>query len=173
MKTWRPWVAAACLWAMAGWASVPPHLALMVMLKVITYDSRFDPELNTDFVVCVPWAPSQKAALEQTLKAFDSGGSPKLGMRHVRIKPVPAADIAGALDAEHAAAVLLLPDTPPALADEMAKEVATRKLYSLTLDPANVATQSMLGVAEGAASRASCSTRSSPRRPGPSSARTC
>jgi len=130
-------------------AEVPAPMALVVMLKVITYDLAFDPQNRTDFVICIPVAPEQKAEAEQTMKLLEGVGSSKLGAHHVRIKTVAAEKLGPALDAEHASAVLLLPDTPPALVAEQRQEASKRKLYMLALDPAMVTEQqSMLGVAE-------------------------
>lgn len=148
--TWRRVLPLALMaQAAVATADVPAPMALVVMLKVITYDLAFDPQNPTDFVICIPVAPGQRADAEQMMKLLEGVASSKLGEHHVRIKTVSGEKLGPSLDGEHASAVLLLPETPAAVTAELRVEATKRRLYMLSLDPATVSSQqSMLGVAE-------------------------
>ncbi len=150
MRLWRAVaMALALIESTPAVAEVPAPMAVVVMLKVITYDAAFDAENRSDFVVCIPYVAAQKSAAEQTVKALEGVASSKLGAHKVRVKAIDAEHLAAALEAEHASAVLLLPETPKAVALEQRDLATKRKLYMLALDPAMVSAQhAMLGVAE-------------------------
>lgn len=127
---------------------VPPQIGLLVMLKVLTYDSGFEARVgDRDFIVLVPYWPNQTdtartsaaAGMELPIKAMVG--------RPLRFEPVPAADLENQLVARNAAAVLVLAGTPLELAKQQAGAAARHQRYAITLDADLVKAGIPIGVA--------------------------
>lgn len=136
--------ALAVLWLSLGAGqAVSPQLALVAMLRALTYDSGFDKRGEGPFVICVP-VGGDTSAEAQVLKQLEPVAATTLAGRPVRFKEVPAARVD--LEGARASAVLLLGELPAPAAEAWAKEATARKLYTLSLDPGRVQGPVLLGV---------------------------
>jgi hypothetical protein len=125
---------------------VPQKLALMVMLKVLTYDANFATRGSGDFVVLVPFVKGEQARAAEAVEKAGSVDLHSINERALKFIAVPL----GELGAAKGSAVLL----HAGMADEVAREVvahATKaRQYSLAFDEALVKEGAMLGVASNA-----------------------
>lgn len=120
-------------------AEVPQQLALVVMLKVLTYDASFSSRGDGDFVVLVPWAPGHREQAE-ALTALGAGLSLRtINSRSLRFVAVPLAE----LTAAKGAAVLFHPGFD---ADAARSVLEVGHLYTMAFDEALVREGVMLGV---------------------------
>lgn len=132
--------------ASLAFAQVPPQLGVVVMLKVLTYDTAFAQKGAGDFVVCVPTSdtvPNLSAAYE----ALEPVGSTLLSGRKVKLVPVPL-DKSDALASQRAAAVLLLPGLEAKRVDQWVAAALPLKVYTLSLVPADARDKVLLSVEE-------------------------
>jgi len=134
-------VAALLVAAAAGAQErVPEPLGLMVMLKIVSYDTAFASHGAGDFVVLLPYAPGDEAKAHE-LAAVGAGLEVKsIKERPLRFVVVPLTELAS----KKGAAVLLHPGLSGAKAAlEKAKE---EKLYVMSFDEALVKEGALLGV---------------------------
>lgn len=125
---------------------VPVNLALQLMLKVITYDQGFADRGTGDFVVLVPSGPDQAAGLNEALGAAKSM-PPKIQNRNIKFVPVAWDQIATAAAAQNASALLLISGATGAEAAAAVQLATSKKLYTLSLNPAFVdERRALLGV---------------------------
>ena len=122
---------------------VQPPLALMVMLKVITYDNSFAARGSGDFVVLVPHAPGQPAKATATVELARSMELRSIKDRKLRFVAVPLPELAQT----KAEAVLLHAGISSEVAREAVQLAAKAGLYTLAFDEQQVRDGAMLGVA--------------------------
>src|SRR4051794_32022343 len=75
---------------------VPGHLALMVMLKVLTYDINFSSRGTGDFLVLVPFAKGEQARATETVDKAMSVDLRSINDRSLKFIAVPIAELASA-----------------------------------------------------------------------------
>lgn len=133
--------------------NVPAKLALLVMLKVLTYDKNLAARGEGDFVVYVATEAGQdEARREVELAANDLAGA------SLRARPVKfvygeigdAAALKRQLESRKAQAVLLLPGVTPDGVRTVQRVAAETRVYTLSLDPRLVEKSLALGVANEA-----------------------
>lgn len=135
-------VALAVWSAVAVAQDVPGNLALMVMLKVLTYDVNFAARGTKEFVVLVPYAKGSEARANDTIAMAEAMDLQAINGRALKYLPVPVADVAGA----KASAVLLHAGMSLEVAREVLAVAARARWYSLAFDEALVRDGAMLGV---------------------------
>ena len=122
---------------------VQAPLALMVMLKVITYDANFAARGSGDFVVLVPYAPGQPTKAAATVELARGMELRSIKERKLRFLALPVAE----LTQTKAEAVLLHPGISGEVAREALQLAAAAGLYTLAFDEQLVRDGAMLGVA--------------------------
>lgn len=126
---------------------VPAPLALTVMLKVLTYDDRFDQHGQGDFLVLVPYGPAEEAAAREAVATASGLDQKSILKRGLRFDAVPLSQLRARVVADKAAALLAPRGTSDATAKELAAEAASSKLYTLAFDVKLVESSLLLGVA--------------------------
>ncbi|MFL5322009.1 MAG: YfiR/HmsC family protein [Myxococcaceae bacterium] len=126
--------------------AAPAQISLLVMLKVITYDTGFAGRGDGDFVVVIPYLPTQAQALTDASDAVKAMAQSKIQSRALRFVPVPFDQVGKAIAEQKASAVLLLPGSSDAEVAAAASAAKDGKLYSLSLEPAFVQNKVALGV---------------------------
>jgi hypothetical protein len=122
--------------------AVPPSLALMVMLKVLTYDSGFPARGGGTFVVVVPYAPAEQGSADEAVSVASHVDLHSINDRRLKFVAVPLAN----LGETKASAVLLPVGLSTASAKEALQVAARAKLYTLAFDESLVRAGAMLGV---------------------------
>lgn len=128
---------------------VPAKLALLVMLKVLTYDRNLAARGEGDFVVYVAVEPGQESARKELERAVEELRGAALRARPVRFVygPVGTAEELGKqLVAHQAQAVLALAGLSDAGLAALAQAAGELKLYTLSLDPSLVERSVAVGV---------------------------
>ncbi|MDQ3264637.1 MAG: YfiR/HmsC family protein [Myxococcota bacterium] len=128
---------------------VPPKLALLVMLKVLTYDKNLAARGEGDFVVLVATEAGQEAARREALTATEELRGATLRTRAVRFRFVAfssEATLRQAVIDHKAEAVLLLPGLTAAGLETAASVAGSLQLYTLSLDPSFVEQSLAVGV---------------------------
>ncbi|MBK7859041.1 MAG: hypothetical protein IPJ65_10570 [Archangiaceae bacterium] len=125
---------------------VPHQLALMVMLKVLTYDGNFALRGGADFVVLVPYAKGEAARAEETVTKAEAVDLHSINYRALKYVPVLVSE----LGSVKGSAVLLHPGASAEMAKEALAFAAKAKLYSLAFDEGWVKEGAVLGVAGNA-----------------------
>jgi hypothetical protein len=127
---------------------VPHSLALMVMLKVLTYDATFSSRGAGDFVVLVPFGAGDEAKAAAAVDIASGMELRTINGRTLKFIAVPAAELAGGAKAS---AVLLHSGMPLAAARDAVAAAGRSRLYSLAFDEALVRdAAAMLSVASNA-----------------------
>ena len=127
---------------------VPTKLGLLVMLKVLTYDTGFEGRVGkADFVVLVPYAPNQTDAARSLVAAGLDLPIKSMVGRVLRFEQVPAAELESQLVARGAAAVLILGGSPFEQAKQQAGTATKHSRYAMTLDEGLVKAGIPIGVA--------------------------
>jgi len=123
-------------------AEVPPKLGLLVLLKVLTYDSGFDARGQGDFVVLVPFSKGNEARAQSLVDELGTIEVKTIKQRRLVVRSVPAGE---RLDGQ---AVLFT----SALGHEQHKPVLdsakSAKLYSLSFGDEEVREGALLGVVQ-------------------------
>ncbi|MDP1826057.1 MAG: hypothetical protein Q8L48_22520 [Archangium sp.] len=122
---------------------VPDALGLMVMLKVVSYDTAFATHGAGDFVVLVPYAAGQEAKAGAICAVGAALEVKTIKERPLRFTPVPL----GELGAKKGAAVLLPFGVTPEVLKATREKAATDKLYVLAFEETPVREGALLGVA--------------------------
>jgi hypothetical protein len=130
--------------ALAAQAAVSPELAVVVMLKVLTYDPAFEKRVPNDFTLVVPLS-KDNAEQAAALKDIQPVGATLLSKRAVKVKPV-APDSSAQLSDPAISAVLFLPGTPASVVDQWSNVAANLKVYTLSLVPNDANDKVMLSV---------------------------
>jgi hypothetical protein len=121
---------------------VPDALGLMVMLKVVSYDTAFASHGNGDFVVLVPYPPGQEGKAS-ALAAIGAGLEVKtIKERSLHFVPTPLAD----LESKKGSAVLLYFAFPAEALKAALEKARAAKLYVLAFEEAPVRDGALLGV---------------------------
>jgi hypothetical protein len=121
---------------------VPDALGLMVMLKVVSYDSAFGTHGSGDFVVLVPYVPGDESKAAALVTVAAGLEVKTIKERTLRFVTVPVKDLAAAKGT-----AVLLPFGCPAEARKVSLEKArTEKLYVLTFEEEPVKEGALLGV---------------------------
>ena len=136
-------VAVAVVSASAQAQEVPGHLALMVMLKVLTYDTNFASRGSGDFVVLVPFAKGDAGRAADTVEKAEGVDLHSINDRALKFVAVPVSE----LGATKGSAVLLHAGMAAEVAKDIVGQATRARLYSLAFDEALVKEGSMLGVA--------------------------
>lgn len=127
--------------------AVPEPLALMVMLKVLTYDTNFASRGAGDFVVLVPFAKGAEARATAAVAKAEAINLHSINDRALRFVPIALADLPGT----KASAVLLHAGFAPETAREVVVASSRARLYTLAFDEPLVKDGgAMLGVASNA-----------------------
>ncbi len=140
----RAAVVSALLFATVVWAEerVPDALGLMVMLKIVSYDTAFPSHGAGEFVVLVPYAPGAESAAA-ALATVGSGLEVKtIKERALRFTPVALAE----LSAKKGSAVLLVSGSSPEVLKVTLEKARAEKLYVLTYEESAVKEGALLGV---------------------------
>ena len=138
-------VASVLLAATLGSAEerVPDALGLMVMLKVVSYDTAFASHGSGDFVVLVPYAPGQEARAN-AIAAIGAGLEVKtIKERSLHFMATPLAE----LDSKKGSAVLLYFGFPAEALKTALEKARSAKLYVLAFEEEPVREGALLGVA--------------------------
>lgn len=129
-----------------GQGEVPAPLGMLVMLKVVTYDSHFGDHGQGDFVVLVPHEAAQADDARALVQAGGALETRRINDRTLVFEAVAVDDLAARLKARSASAVLLPRGLAgPALERALAAARAGHA-YSLCLSESQVAAGAMLGV---------------------------
>lgn len=99
-------VAPAAAWAQPAEASVPAPLALVVMLRVLTYDAAFATHGGDDFVVLLSGKPGD--ASDKVLADLTGMAQTKLAGRLLKVERVAPDTLEAAVVQKKAGAVLVL-----------------------------------------------------------------
>jgi len=134
--------ALAVLVAFAASAQVPAQLALMVMLKVLTYDGTFSSHASGEFVVAVPYAKGDEGSANEVVATSEAMDLKSINDRPLKFVTMPAGDFTGS----RYSAVLLHAGMSAATAREVLAHAAKNKMYSLAFDEQLVKDGAMLGV---------------------------
>lgn len=137
---------ALVLGARAFAAQVPAKLALVVMLKVLTYDAQFPTKSDADFLIVVP-AKGDAAEVRHALDELQAVAATRLSGRTVKLEVV-APEKPAELGDRHAAAVLFLAGTPAATVKAWSSAAEHARCYSLGLDTPRDDDPVLLGVEE-------------------------
>ena len=140
----RAVIASVLLAATLGHAEerVPDALGLMVMLKVVSYDTAFASHGSGEFVVLVPYSPGQEAKAN-ALAAVGAGLEVKtIKERSLHFVPTAMAE----LDSKKGTAVLLYFGFPADTLKTTLEKARAQKLYVLTFEEARVRDGVLLGV---------------------------
>lgn len=140
---------AAPAFALGQDEKVPPKLALLVMLKVLTYDKNLAARGEGDFVVLVAHEAGQDAARREALTATEELRGATLRTRTVRFRFVAfsnEASLRAAVTEHKAEALLLLPGLSSEGLATAASVAGSLRLYSLSLDPSFVERSLAVGV---------------------------
>lgn len=140
----RLFAVTSALIALLAHAAVSPELAVVVMLKVLTYDPGFDKHVPGDFLLVVP-VSKDNAEQAAALKEIQPVGATLLAKHSVRVKTV-AAESTAALSDPNTSAVLFLPGTPASVLDQWSQVAQSQKVYSLSLVPSDADEKVMLSV---------------------------
>ena len=140
----RAVVVTALMWSLAAWGEerVPEGLGLMVMLKVVSYDTAFAQHGSGDFVVLVPFAPGQEAKATALAAVGEKLEVKSIKERALRFVVVPLSE----LDAKKPTAVLLYDDFPTDALKQTLDRARGLKVYVLSLDEVAVQRGAVLGV---------------------------
>jgi hypothetical protein len=124
---------------------VPAKLAMMVMLRVLTYDKNFSSHGSGDFLILVAHEPGQETALKNAMAASaelkDAAMQAKPSRRSIRFVTSEFRGPAGLKEAaqkEKANALLVLPGLSAEGLDAAVQVARELQLYSITLEPAYV-----------------------------------
>lgn len=121
---------------------VPDSLGVLVMLKVLTYDSGFDARGSGDFVVLVPFAPGREADANALAKVGNA-----LEVKSIKERPLRFVVLAAAESSKQSAsAVLLHANFPGEVARPLLNMGRSRRWYTLSLDETLMLDGSVLGV---------------------------
>ncbi|MBL8958100.1 MAG: hypothetical protein JNK82_45430 [Myxococcaceae bacterium] len=126
---------------------VPPKLALMVMLKVATYDAHFAERGSGDFVVLVPYAKGGEDKAAELVGVAKGLELKSINERPLKFVAVASGELGGGT---RASAVLLHAGFPEDVAREVLGAATKARLYSLALDEALVKQGAMLSVGSNA-----------------------
>ena len=127
---------------------MPANLGLLVMLKVLTYDSTFDKRGGDgEFLVLVPFTYPQSASALELSAAGAELTTRSIQGRRLHFEPQPAADLEAQLVARRPAALLIPADTPLEQARVFAAAAERRKIYTMSLDEGLVKAGLTVGVA--------------------------
>lgn len=140
---------AGLLWA-EPLEAAPPQLSLLVMLKVVTYDTGFAGRGEGEFLVLVPHHPSQEKQLKEAVEAVKSMAQSRIQNRVLRFEGVSEEKLALKAKEQKPSAILLLGGATELQLKETARLSASDKLYTLTLDPSLVSSKVALGVVNNA-----------------------
>lgn len=120
---------------------VPPRLAMLVMLKVLTYDSGFEARGQGDFVVAIPFSKGAEGAAEAVRVSLADLDIKTIKQRTLVFRPTAWGSKAAA-DAVLVSSALTADDLRAAVQVSRAA-----KQYSLAFDERLVAEGVLLGVA--------------------------
>lgn len=126
---------------------VPPQLALMVMLKVLTYDTHFGDRGGGDFVVLVPFTVGDESRASDLVDKAKALELKSINERPLKFMVVPAENLGGGT---RASAVLLHAGFPEGAARDVIAAANKARLYSLALEESLVKRGAMLSVASNA-----------------------
>jgi hypothetical protein len=121
---------------------VPDALGLMVMLKVVSYDTAFASHGSGDFVVLVPFAPGQESKAVALAAVGTTLEVKTIKERALHFLPTPLAE----LDSKKGTAVLLYFGFPADTLKTTLEKARAQKLYVLTFEEARVRDGVLLGV---------------------------
>lgn len=121
---------------------VPDGLGLLVMLKVLTYDTGFDARGDGEFVVLVPYASGHEAEANALAKVGNALDVKSIKERALRFVVVPAAESSK----QTASAVLLHANFPGEVARPLLTMGRTKRWYTLVLDETLLVDGAVLGV---------------------------
>ncbi|HEY1087609.1 MAG TPA: hypothetical protein VGE37_07940 [Archangium sp.] len=121
---------------------VPDALALVVMLKVVSYDTAFPSHGTGDFVVLVPFAEGDEAKASALASEGAKLEVKKIKERTLKFTPVPVRELASA----KGTALLLHPGLKPEALKAALAKAQSEKLYALAVDEAAVKEGALLGV---------------------------
>lgn len=137
-------------WAQPSAGEVPPKLALMVMLKVLTYDRNLPNRGGGDFVVVIATEPAQEAGrreVEVAIKELRNAALRARPVRFVFASIEPGENLRRQLSDSKAQALLLLRGASPQGVELAARAGVDAQAYLLSLDPALVERTVAVGVA--------------------------
>lgn len=120
---------------------VPPRLAMLVMLKVLTYDSGFEARGQGDFVVTIPFSKGAESSAEAVRASLADLDIKTIKQRSLVFRTVAWGSKTTA-DAVLVSTALTVEDLRSAVQASRAA-----KQYSLTFDERQVAEGVLLGVA--------------------------
>lgn len=126
---------------------VPAPLALMVLLKVLTYDAHFAERGAGDFVVLVPFGVGDESRASDLVERAKGLELKSINERPLKFTVVPAEALGGG---KGASAVLLHAGFPEDAARSVLAAATKARLYSLALDEPLVKQGAMLSVASNA-----------------------
>ncbi len=133
----------------SGWAqhpepAVPAQLAVVVMLRVLSYDPGFAGRGGDDFVLLVAGKPGD--ASDKVLVDLASLPQTKLAGRQLRVERAGPDALEGAAVQHKAGAVLLVGSDSSGVVSAALKAGARANAYTLTLDEGALRQGVMLGV---------------------------
>ena len=135
------------LWAVGAWAqAVPTPLGLLVLLKVLTYDTRFGEHGSGDFVVLVPYDAALLSEARELVSAGGALDTQKINERPLVFEAVALEDLDARLKARAAAAVLLPRGLNGPGLSRALEAASTRRAYCLALTEDQVKAGAVLGV---------------------------
>lgn len=135
--------------AFADEGRINRKVAVLLLLKVLTYDKTFAARGDGDFVVLLAAEPGQKSDREALLAEIERSGPQTILSRPLRFVRAEADGRAleDAIRATRASALLVLPGISRDKAAELAGVGTRLRVYTLGLDEAVVAAGVALGVA--------------------------
>ena len=121
---------------------VPESLGLMVLLKVVSYDTSFAAHGSGDFVVLVPFAPGQEAKATALVTLGATLEVKTIKERALRFVTVPVDEVGS----KKGTAVLLSFGFPADALRTVLEKTRAEKLYVLAFEEAPVHDGALLGV---------------------------
>lgn len=120
---------------------VPPKLAMLVLLKVLTYDAGFEKRGQGDFVVTVPFSTGREAAADELLASLATLDIKTIKQRKLVFQRLPVATTSSS------DAVLVSPALDDAGLRQALERSRAARQYSLSLSEVAVRSGALLGVA--------------------------
>jgi hypothetical protein len=121
---------------------VPDALGLMVMLKIVSYDTAFSTHGSGEFVVLVPYAAGEESKAAALATVGGGLEVKSIKERPLRFTPVPAIELGG----KKGDAVLLAFGISPEVIKASLEKARAEKLYVLSFEEAPVKEGALLGV---------------------------
>lgn len=126
-----------------------PKLAMVLMLKALTYDQNFGSHGSGEFVVLFVHGSGHQRAAEEVLNAVAELKGTRIQGRPLRFIKAELKD-ASALRAltqeEQVAAVVALPGLPAHAVTSLAEVARAQRIYTLTLEPSFAEKELAVGV---------------------------